>query len=345
MIKISISPTRLDDLAKQHYEKILKDYKTKEKLEATFNSKRGPNRKLIGILLEHHQDIIMGKPDRFDVVIDRIDKEIEANYFTKKISVTKRKRGKSRTYQVLKNAGFIKEIKNIFDYDEFSGHHPNKYCAYDLVLNLGVNICPYCNRQYVTNLPPIKLKRKTMQRGTRCTLDHFYTKSTHPYLAISFWNLIPSCYSCNSLLRGDQEIQVNPYMGCFDQVLKFSISPKSAAAYAFSSNLQDLEIRLKRYNEKVDSAKLKICQNNASVFRIQEIYNLSHKDYVLELMQLSEQYTKSQIEQLHTQFPNAIKSVEEAKRLVFRNYTQLSELGDRPLAKLTRDIAKELDLI
>ncbi|TCL67476.1 hypothetical protein EV196_10232 [Mariniflexile fucanivorans] len=37
-------------------------------------------------------------------------------------------------------------------------------------------------------------------------LDHYYPKSLYPYFGVSFYNLIPSCQSCNGLgVKGEND--------------------------------------------------------------------------------------------------------------------------------------------
>ena len=70
--------------------------------------------------------------------------------------------------------------------------------AEELARNLHIDVCPYCNRNYINQ-----------KKGT--TLDHFFPKSLYPLVAISFYNLIPSCYSCNTF-KSNTDIEIpNPY--------------------------------------------------------------------------------------------------------------------------------------
>ena len=56
-------------------------------------------------------------------------------------------------------------------------------------------------------------------------LDHYLPKSLNPFFSLSFYNLIPSCYECNSPLKGDEnKIQpYNPYTDDFDNDAVFSV--------------------------------------------------------------------------------------------------------------------------
>lgn len=59
-------------------------------------------------------------------------------------------------------------------------------------------------------------------------IDHFYSKKQYPYLALSFYNHIPSCRSCNQGFKGDTEFtfatHIHPYHRCFDSLYNFQLN-------------------------------------------------------------------------------------------------------------------------
>ncbi|MEH7419382.1 HNH endonuclease signature motif containing protein [Neobacillus drentensis] len=79
-----------------------------------------------------------------------------------------------------------------------------KYTAARLVENLGIKVCPYCNRNYINNVPTQKKVKRTSE------LDHFFSKDKYPFLAMSFFNLVPVCPSCN-LLKHKFDVSASPY--------------------------------------------------------------------------------------------------------------------------------------
>ncbi|WP_346876830.1 HNH endonuclease [Clostridium sp. UBA5712] len=76
---------------------------------------------------------------------------------------------------------------------------------------LDVHSCPYCNRNFIDvyykgdGLKPNKFNGD---------IDHYFAKSRYEYLALSIYNLIPSCKTCNQEKgRNIQEkIHFHPYM-------------------------------------------------------------------------------------------------------------------------------------
>ena len=59
--------------------------------------------------------------------------------------------------------------------------------AHFIFKELNIRTCPYCNRHYTF----------TLNKGAKAApeFDHFYDKADHPLLAVSFYNLVPSCHT------------------------------------------------------------------------------------------------------------------------------------------------------
>lgn len=84
-------------------------------------------------------------------------------------------------------------ILKLFNYSGwFITKTSKRYCAYDLARNIDLNTCVYCNRNYTS----------TVEKITRPQFDHYFSQTQHPLLALSFFNLIPSCAICNSNIKG-----------------------------------------------------------------------------------------------------------------------------------------------
>lgn len=211
-----------------------------------------------------------------------------------------------------------------------------------------IKVCPYCNRNFISTLNPVKNKRKTLESGTRPTLDHFYLKSDFPYLALSFWNLIPSCYSCNSQLRGSKSFNVfnniHPYINGFENSLYFQTDIKNITEFIGNSNKIfkiDLIETLKSTN---NSFKLLKANKNTDIFKLKKLYNHNHKAEVREIIQKALIYNESYSKLLFDSY-DIFTDENDAKKMMLGNYIVVKDFEKRPLSKLTRDIADELDLI
>jgi len=60
---------------------------------------------------------------------------------------------------------------------------------------VNIDVCPYCGRNYIFVVKkPTKSNPNTVVKPQ---IDHFLPKDSYPYLAMNYYNLIPSCTSCN----------------------------------------------------------------------------------------------------------------------------------------------------
>ena len=235
----------------------------------------------------------------------------------------------------------FKIIYNIFvdnGYDTYLSktETTKEYDAYKLVKNLGIKTCPYCNRSYISFV-------KNNEKKTRPQLDHFYPKAIYPFLACSFYNLIPSCSACNHMKSDDDS-----YADEKDGKLVHPYNVKDSD-FTFSYTFDNLDI-LKSIDEKnikfEDEEKIKITldrkyEKNNSYFQLETIYQ-NHKDIVIELILKEINYPKSYIKEL---IDNHFGTEEEIYRFIFSNYLKIDDLHKRPLSKLTRDIVEELGIL
>ncbi|MEA3553668.1 MAG: hypothetical protein U9R39_04585 [Campylobacterota bacterium] len=196
------------------------------------------------------------------------------------------------------------------------------------IKNIDLGSCPYCNRNYIFTV--------NKKGSVKPEIDHFYPKSKYPYLAVSYFNLIPSCPTCNGF--GAKESKdtfyaypiTNPYE-LNENDFKFSISPET---------IDFFNVENKKYD--FDSFEIELYGNKANleVFKLEELYK-QHKDIVLELLIKKAYYPKSYIEELK----NFGFSEDEIYRYLMCNYKKDEDLHKRPLSKLIKDISDELGLI
>ena len=240
-------------------------------------------------------------------------------------------------------------LLNIFHYKKFSnnenhGFPKNKdktesWERYDLAKALNVSTCAYCNRIYTYTVI-----KKTGKGVISTSMDHFFDKSNFPLFALSFYNLIPSCTNCNSTLKGTKKFSlaefVHPYLNGFDDNATFSYKALDTdAAYGNSDNLR---IYLK---PKKGSSIERQIRNNIKLFELDEIY-CQHSDYVQELIKKKEISNERYLEILrHDTYKDFNLTLEDAYRLAFGNYFNDEDFQKRPMAKMTKDLVKELKMI
>lgn len=278
--------------------------------------------------------LIVSPPDE----LAKLQKEIQPMYQSYISKKTHGLRG-NKLKAAVKKAN--DKIFTIFDYLSFTKRKNGKF-AYQFTENLDINVCVYCNRQYTFTINEADGK-------CRPTLDHFLDKSKHPYFALSFYNLIPSCYTCNSSLKNQKKFTfkdyLHPYSNSMFEILDFSIDINNVD-FVYGDK-KDFQIFLKESKHCQDKSLLAKAERNASAFKLQEIYR-QHKDYASEIILKSYYYDDTRIDELF-QFKTAsgkklFESKTEVLEFALGNYISEQKMGKRVLSKFTRDLAFDLGL-
>lgn len=239
-------------------------------------------------------------------------------------------------YEEFSNAG-LKGVKgeegivDLFNYRKYRVDNPDSWSAYDFVMSMGLKVCPYCNRNFIT---PLYAER----RKTRAALDHFWDKKRYPYLSMSIYNLVPCCSVCNSSFKNTNEFEfeknINPYEDIsIEGLYHFTYQVNKYADFAGKTNL-DVKIM---YNESDDADRIK-CNNK--LFRIEKIYQY-HSDVVGKLLQKKRIYDENYIDYLAKNY-NLFDSREEVIELLTEAVEE-KEVKNHILGKLIYDIVKELE--
>lgn len=253
------------------------------------------------------------------------------------------------------NISILKDINSDLEF-RFSTKIPSKilsflfdYERYDDIINnflakpLDLKVCPYCNRNYITYIPKDN-NINSSKKVVRPTYDHFFNKGKYKYLSLSFYNLIPSCYICNSNLKltidFDHEKHINPFIEGFDDdaYFDFELSPdKVSGEINFTPTLKakkvidkDKSIRIFGNNTKDDSG-------NVRVFKLKEIY-ATHHDTVEEVYMNFDENNRFYVESIKKELTTLGTNEAEFYRFHFKNYFDEKDFNKRPLAKLTKDI-------
>ena len=198
----------------------------------------------------------------------------------------------------------------------------------NFIKKIGVSSCLYCNRNYIFNFT------KNNQDNATAQLDHFFDKSTYPYLAVCLYNLIPSCSTCNQRKSSKKIDILHPYYESFDKKAKFNLKISDSTFY---HSLDGFEIDINTEDKKAEKS--------IEVFNLKQLYE-NHKDIVLELIQKEAIYNESYLDELLTQYEGTLfKNREDLQRLISGRYVSDDEIGKRPLSKLVKDISSELGLV
>jgi hypothetical protein len=336
MIKIKKTLAELDDLAQKHYLTLTSTPFFVDQLISDKLGTRIPDVELrfYRALSNSLRQIVIGRPNELEILRQAIE-PLYLDVQASRVGTTI-KRAKTKLIKDLKE-----EVLSIFNYSMFSSKRLP--FAYELAQNLGANVCLYCNRQYTFTL-------KGNEKSTRPQFDHFYDKAKHPYFAVSFYNLVPSCSICNSSLKGTDEFNatnnLHPFIDDANNVMSFRIDV--SAIDFVDGKKSTFNISLKPEDSSVNPDLYKRAERNAKAFRIEDLMNM-HKDYVVELIKKAYYYDEEKISQLSkfkTDDQNFLfANRAEVMEFVLGNYIIQEKFGDRVLSKLTKDIAKQLGLL
>jgi len=309
---------KFDDFAKNHFKEIKPDVLIKLN-----KSKIAKNIKLL--LASELENIITLKPDQLHAKYISPSPETELSKY-------------------LNNARNKKKIGSVFDYSWFSGtYKTTMWCAYKMVEQLNINVCPYCNRQYVFTIPPVKDPvTKKISKKTRPTLDHYFPQKNYPYLALSYYNLIPSCYICNSNMKGDANIDfskiMHPYTDSYRKIMKFTIDILSPEI----NSIKDFDIDLK-YDNSFPADKISKAKNTIELFGIKEIYS-NHKHEALGIIKKRMIYNDSYIDSISalTELKKLFPTKKDVLNSIFLNSLDTTD-ESIILSKFIGDIIDDYD--
>ncbi|WNS45350.1 hypothetical protein [Paenibacillus sp. MMS20-IR301] len=217
------------------------------------------------------------------------------------------------------------EIKQIIDYENMDSEF-----RHILLNRMGIDVCPYCNRQFITQF----MDRDKFK--TTADLDHFYPKAHFPLFALSMFNFVPSCQICNSRFKLDKGIEIlYPYNSGFNQDTYFHIPlrPDTKIGSILGEDT-DFELELIHEGTGPDSTAI---HNSIELFNLSKVYQ-SHKDYVRELLYKKNAYSESYKGDLMSLLGKLNLSAKEMNLFQYGFTLTEDEFGKRPLSKLAYDI-------
>lgn len=237
-----------------------------------------------------------------------------------------------------KQTDFGKLVASAFNYDGFRGEvKKGKWLAG----KLNIKSCPYCNANYTLAINAKKQSGKEIKGLFQ--FDHFFPRSYAPHLSLSFYNLIPSCANCN-LIKLDEETSLDthyhPYHNDLSIISQFKHWYGGKYTKPEDLDLKQLHVRFRsKYRSNTD-----FVNGHNDMYQIDAVYE-RHKDIVKDLMIKSVLYGSRFRDQLLE-----VKGLFDGDERLYRryllgNYGFEDEITERPLVKLTRDIAIDLKLI
>lgn len=260
----------------------------------------------------------------------------QKNEFLDKLKITNR-----QLYDVYYESEFVKEwMLEIFNYKDFCKN--TKWNRSILLYKMGVDVCPYCNRQYITKF------NYGDQERTTADLDHYYSQSKYPFLALSLYNFIPSCSVCNRNFKSNSEkLLLYPYNESFDKYnIKFKTgfsfkSKESSTLFGLIGESLNFELDFSEGNISDGVIKERV-KNTKEVLKLKNVYD-SHKSYVQSLIKRYKYYNKQWINDICSAFGKELNiTPKDVLELEWGYLTEESDYINKPLSKLTKDIIDEL---
>lgn len=251
------------------------------------------------------------------------------------------------------NIDFINSFKDISDYlNEIDFVNFADIEELKIVCGIGdkiaIKIIEERKKHKIKNISDLKLPSKVKKQllkfdfkntHNHFTLDHVLPQSKYPYLALCLYNLVPSCYSCNSKFKKAINFSINDDLKYIVPTSEdFSLSDDFMFEIFYPKGLKDI-------NADSDFALKQIIYNNESLvaeylkmFKINGRF-VFHKDKVLELVQLKVNYPDSRIKEISRLTG---RSELEIKMDIFGKEIFDLDVSNTPFAKLKRDIAKNI---
>lgn len=143
--------------------------------------------------------LLCGSWEEMLEIIDDINSMMEDEIWKGKLTKEKYSKRQYQSTQTLFDGTMLVDSFNDILYHIFVEELYEKVLdKYQFIKNMNLMVCPYCGRQRinVASLPG--------KRPSKPPIDHFLPKRKYPFLAVSFYNLIPCCTNCNELAnKGD----------------------------------------------------------------------------------------------------------------------------------------------
>lgn len=186
------------------------------------------------------------------------------------------------------------------------------------------------------------------------TLDHFLPKTDFPYLALSLYNLVPSCNSCNCKFKGAMEFLPTAELNLLSPTSgKYVLEDELEFKIYFTHTATTLEEQITKVNI-LDDFKIEI-ENSSNIdgfetylnmFKLRGRYDF-HRGDALKMIKKRKDYSDSQIKELSDFFiqRGIIKNEEAIKIDLFGSEIFTPEEKNEPFAKYKKDIAAQIGIL
>lgn len=212
-----------------------------------------------------------------------------------------------------------------------------------------LNVSDRCKQALLCWYKSVVAESNTV-RYNHFTLDHVMDKMTYPLLSLCLFNFVPSCYSCNSKLKGTKSIlNNNPSLSPTSDDFSFNKDVTLRVLYesdkACGVNLNDFKLSFDIQNLN----KYEEYKNYIEVFRLPQRYNY-HKSEISSLINKTRKYPESQISKIVETLSHADNVMlipllhQSVRKDILGKELFEGEVQEKSLTKLKRDIAKQIGI-
>ena len=271
----------------------------------------------VQMIIDKYSELNNLHPRDYDTVIAEMEAKLPRDMLKVSVKIKKRKA-----------MSFADYIVKAMDY---VGVRDRIFKAYISDPLIGIRACVYCNAQYAVTA--VKDSKTTL---ATYDLDHNKPKAIYPYLCTNFYNLQPSCPSCNRHKSANTDVGYSVYY--WDQEdpkpLRFEISPADIVRFEVNDECDNITPQLKD-----NDGQLAFVFNKH--FSIDALYK-HHKDEVQELLWRHKIYSKSDKEALKAQFATLFSDNFDMDRFILGTYSDAEDAHKRPLTIMKQDVVAQL---
>lgn len=312
-IKKVVTPRLEEKVNKGKYIKFLKEF--------FGDTKEARNRKIIEICISNN--------------LEKINHEFVkafAEYYGFEFLCRKTHKQKKTIADNIKNI-----LDNVLNYTGFNAgsllENGVKWNRHKLITSLGVKVCPYCNRQYITSY-----ENDGGEEKTTADADHYYPKTNYPILQMNINNMIPSCNVCNSKTKLDNDRRhLYPYT-----------DPSNSLIFQIPLDTLDDQIKANVTKIKIDTRDNLKAEASNEVFKLDKIYQ-AHLDVATEIKRNLIEYiniTRGEISDLDCkEYYKKTMGIEiQWDEKIYNTWFGFmgKDLATEPLLKLKQDIFNQI---
>lgn len=153
---------------------------------------------------------------------------------------------------------------------------------------------------------------------------------------MTFYNLVPSCPTCNKL-KLTSKIGINPYFDGFTS--KFRVRREGSELPILAEQLNENDHLVIEFNNPTEEESL-----NIKHLALIELYQM-HEDEAREIIEKAHAYNSHAREALVNSFQGAGQSPIDVFEFVWGKNIETARQINRPLSKFTRDILEQVEVI